>query len=89
MTAFVKNCGGWVHSDDRLLSEPTAGTHPCLREPLFMPLSGRSLTPPGSMEGGPAVPVGCSLNRPSSGMKIAHPRMSHHLLIGMYSLRRS
>jgi hypothetical protein len=26
-----------AHSDDRLLSEPTAGAHPCRREPLFMP----------------------------------------------------
>src|SRR6516164_6232994 len=25
-----------AHSDERLLSEPTAGIHPCLREPLFM-----------------------------------------------------
>jgi hypothetical protein len=32
-----------AHSGDRLLSEPTAGTQPCRREPLFMPLSGRSL----------------------------------------------
>src|SRR5882672_1623489 len=31
-----------AHSCDRLLSEPTAGTQPCRREPLFMPLSGRS-----------------------------------------------
>jgi hypothetical protein len=29
-----------AHSGDRLLSEPTAGTQPCRREPLFMPLSG-------------------------------------------------
>jgi hypothetical protein len=36
-----------AHPDDRLLSEPTAGTQPCRREPLFMPLSGRSLTSPG------------------------------------------
>jgi hypothetical protein len=28
-----------AHSGDRLLSEPTAGTQPCRREPLFMPLS--------------------------------------------------
>jgi len=28
-----------ARSDDRLLSELTAGTHPCLREPLFMPQS--------------------------------------------------
>ena len=28
-----------AHSDDRLLSEHTPGTHPCLREPLFMPRS--------------------------------------------------
>jgi hypothetical protein len=28
-----------AHSDDRLLSEPTAGTQPCSREPLFLPLS--------------------------------------------------
>jgi len=34
-----------AHSDDRLLSEPTAGTHPCLREPLFMPLSGHDARP--------------------------------------------
>src|ERR1700726_4820342 len=27
-----------AHSGDRLLSEPTAGTQPCRREPLFMPL---------------------------------------------------
>jgi hypothetical protein len=26
-----------AHSGDRLLSKPTAGTQPCLREPLFMP----------------------------------------------------
>src|ERR1700724_480336 len=25
-----------AHSGDRLLSEPTAGTQPCRREPLFM-----------------------------------------------------
>jgi hypothetical protein len=31
-----------AHSGDRLLSEPTAGTQPCRRERLFMPLSGRS-----------------------------------------------
>src|SRR5580700_9325800 len=29
-----------AHSGDRLLSEPTAGTHPCRREPLFMALTG-------------------------------------------------
>ena len=29
-------------SGDRLLSEPKAGTQPCRREPLFVPLSGRS-----------------------------------------------
>jgi hypothetical protein len=28
-----------AHSGDRLLSEPTAGTQPCRREPLFMPQS--------------------------------------------------
>jgi hypothetical protein len=26
-----------AHSVDRLLSEPTAGTQPCRREPLFIP----------------------------------------------------
>src|SRR5215472_12371680 len=26
-----------AHSNDRLLSEPTAGAHPFRREPLFMP----------------------------------------------------
>jgi hypothetical protein len=26
-----------AHSGDRLVSEPTAGTQPCRREPLFMP----------------------------------------------------
>ena len=31
-----------TYSGDRLLSEPTAATHPCLREPLFMPHTGRS-----------------------------------------------
>ena len=30
-----------AHSGDRLLSEPTAGTQPCRREPLFMPLTRR------------------------------------------------
>jgi len=25
-----------AHSGDRLLSEPTAGTQPCRREPLFL-----------------------------------------------------
>jgi len=29
-----------AHSGDRLLSEPTADTQPCRREPLFMPLPG-------------------------------------------------
>src|SRR5271166_3131002 len=29
-----------AHSGDRLLSEPTAGTQPCRREPLFLPQSG-------------------------------------------------
>ena len=28
-----------AHPGDRLLSEPTAGTQPCRREPLFMPHS--------------------------------------------------
>src|SRR5467141_3289667 len=28
-----------AHSGDRLLSEPTADTQPCRREPLFMPRS--------------------------------------------------
>jgi hypothetical protein len=28
-----------AHSGDRLLSEPTADTQPCRREPLFMPQS--------------------------------------------------
>ena len=31
-----------AHSGDRLLSEPTAGTQPCRREPLFMPQRSRS-----------------------------------------------
>jgi hypothetical protein len=31
-----------AHSGDRLLSEPTAGTQPCRREPLFMPRCRRS-----------------------------------------------
>ena len=31
-----------AHSGDRLLSEPTAGTQPCWREPLFMPLTRHS-----------------------------------------------
>jgi hypothetical protein len=31
-----------AHSGDRLLSEPTAGTQPCRREPLFMPHFGHS-----------------------------------------------
>jgi hypothetical protein len=34
-----------AHSGDRLLSEPTAGTQPCRREPLFMPHSGPSGSP--------------------------------------------
>jgi hypothetical protein len=29
-----------AHSGDRLLSEPTADTQPCRREPLFMPHTG-------------------------------------------------
>ena len=32
-----------AHSGDCLLSEPTAGTQPCRREPLFMPHCGRPL----------------------------------------------
>src|SRR5580692_8774004 len=40
-----------AHSDDRLLSEPTAVTHPCLREPLFMPHTCRSQYPSGSAQG--------------------------------------
>ena len=35
-----------AHSGDRLLSEPTAGTQPCRREPLFMQLSGTLLYQP-------------------------------------------
>ena len=31
-----------AHCDERLLSEPTAVAHPCLREPLFMPQNGHS-----------------------------------------------
>jgi hypothetical protein len=34
-----------AHSGDRLLSEPTAGTQPCRREPLFLPLSRPSRRP--------------------------------------------
>src|SRR5690348_14180742 len=32
-----------AHSGDRLLSEPIAGTQPCRREPLFLPLCDHSL----------------------------------------------
>jgi hypothetical protein len=39
-------------SGNRLLSEPTAGTQPCRREPLFMPHSGRSPAPQGSAQEG-------------------------------------
>jgi len=33
---FRRNSPVAAHSGDRLLSEPTAGTQPCRREPLFM-----------------------------------------------------
>ena len=33
-----------AHSGHRLLSEPTAGTQPCRREPLFMPQNGHSVS---------------------------------------------
>jgi hypothetical protein len=38
-----------VHSGDRLLSEPIAGTQPCRQEPLFLP---RSPTPGDAPSGG-------------------------------------
>src|SRR5580700_1164609 len=45
-----------AHSGDRLLSEPTAGTQPCRREPLFMPLFGRWRTAPGRSQLGGELP---------------------------------
>jgi hypothetical protein len=38
-------------SGDRPLSEPTAGTQPCRREPLFMPLFGHCLEPVAGLSG--------------------------------------
>jgi hypothetical protein len=46
-----------AHSGDRLLSEPTADTQRCRREPLFMPLSGPSAAPPGLAQKGGYLPL--------------------------------
>jgi hypothetical protein len=52
-----------AHSGDRLLSEPIAGTQPCRREPLFMPLSGHSLQAMamGRNAAERSIPKSCSL----------------------------
>jgi len=47
-----------AHSGDRLLSEPTAGTQPCRREPLFMPLTGHPARRRGMPESGGYLPLG-------------------------------
>jgi len=49
--------------DERLLSEPTAVAHPCLREPLFMPHTCRSRYPPGSAQLGGEQTFGPSTAR--------------------------
>jgi len=64
-----------ARSGDRLLSEPIAGTQPCRREPLFMPLR-RPCGQAGSRPGGSIADLRQSHNSYGSGVANSPLRMS-------------
>src|ERR1700730_17335320 len=74
-----------AHSGDRLLSEPTAGTQPCRREPLFMPHCRHSLEPvAGVSADGTAPSVPCDVKRGIAegiGVSVARMRRAHEILL--------
>src|ERR1700732_577934 len=74
-----------AHSGDRLLSEPTAGTQPCRREPLFMPHCRHSLEPvAGVSADGTSPSVPCDVKRGIAegiGVSVARMRRAHEILL--------